>query len=231
MDKAGQSDLTVTHNMDTYFKEKIVLVTGAAGGIGRTTTKKLFNLGAIVHVLDINEEGLNSLVSGCPSVIAHVVSLADWEATKKVVEDIGHIDMVVNNAGVVPQPTPFLDIEKATFDHVLSINLMAPINIAQVAGRVMKASGKPGAIVNVSSVCGFLGSKGLVPYSVSKAGLNMVTKCMASEFAPEIRVNGVNPSTTLTDLSITFMDQLKQNQKGAAFIENWKSRHPLARFG
>ena len=89
-----------------------MLVTGAARGIGRTTSEKLFNLGAIVQALDINEEGLNSLVSECPSVIAHVVSLADWEATKKVVEDIGHIDMVVNNAGVVPQPTPFLDIEQ-----------------------------------------------------------------------------------------------------------------------
>ena len=216
--------------MDPYFVNKSVLVTGAAAGIGIAISKKLFSLGATVYALDVNENGLDSLVVECPSIRPVVVDLIDWEATRNAVEKLGRIDMVVNNAGILPTPKPFLEIEKAEFDKFLSINLMAAINISQVAGKIMMASGLPGAIVNISSIAAFLPVKELSPYSISKAGLNMATKCMATELSPNIRVNAVNPSVTLTDLFKKHEAILGQTPEGRVRLEKIRSRHPMGRF-
>lgn len=216
--------------MDPYFDKKSVLVTGAASGIGKTITQKLSALGATVYALDINENGLNNLVKECPSVRPIVVNLTDWDQTKNAVEKIECLDMVVNNAGIMHSPTSFLDIDKSVFDKVLSIDLMAAINISQTAGKMMMASDKRGSIVNISSTAAFVAYPKLSPICIAKAALNMATKCMATELAPNIRVNAVNPSTTLTDIVKSTLSKLMPNPKGKANEEKMKARHSMGRY-
>lgn len=213
--------------MDPYFVNKSVLVTGAARGIGKTISKKLFKLGATVYALDVNEDGLNSLVVECPSVFPVVVDIIDWEATKNAVEKIEHLDMVVNNAGILPSHTSFLEVCKSEFDKVLSVNLMAAINISQVAGKIMMESGKPGAIVNVSSIAAFISIQKISPYCIAKAGLNMATKCMAMELAPNVRVNAVNPSGTLTEMAKVHLEQLDKAEKGTCTGQQEHTKKPM----
>lgn len=209
--------------MEIRLDGKKALVTGAGRGIGWGIVEGLVNCGAEVFALSVTQANLDALKAEFPSVHTVRADLSNWDETRTAVEGIGTLDLLVNNAAVSPGPVPFVDTDKKLFEDVFSVNLMAAINVSQVAARTMLVSGKGGAIVNISSVNSFIAINQTSPYNIAKAGLDMMTKCMAMELSPAIRVNCVNPTVCMTAMG-------KHHWADPKKADPWKARHPMARF-
>ncbi|OWF53316.1 L-xylulose reductase [Mizuhopecten yessoensis] len=210
--------------MEIRLDNKKALVTGAGRGIGWGIVRGLVECGAEVYALSITKANLDDLKLEFPPIHTVQADLSDWEATRAAVEGVGTIDLLVNNAAVSPSPMPFVDTDKKTYEDVFSVNLMAAINVSQVAARGMLASGRGGAIVNISSVNACIAINKTSPYNIAKAGLDMMTKCMAMELSPTIRINSVNPTVCMTAMG-------KHHWSDPKKADPWKARHPMGRFG
>lgn len=209
--------------MEVKFSNKRALVTGAGRGIGRELAKKLVLCGAEVVALSKTQANLDTLKAEVPSIHTVCVDLADWDKTKKAVEELGNIDLLVNNAGygII---NPFGTIGPEDFDRIFAVNVKAVINVSQVVAEGMKKKGKGGAIVNVSSQAGMVAFRDHAIYGASKGALDQLTRVMALELGPhQIRVNSVNPTVVLTDMAkVGWSDPVK--------AADMKSKIPLGRF-
>jgi L-xylulose reductase len=182
------------------FTDKTVLVTGAGRGIGRAIAKALVSAGATTYALSKTQANLDSLVRECPSIRAVCVDLSDWNQSKSAIESLGPIDFLVNNAGVI-DVYEFMDIDEASFDRIISVNLKAVIAVSQVVAKQLMGRKMPGAIVNISSICGLSILPGPTVYTASKAALNHLTRAMAVELGmKQIRVNAICPTMVETDM-------------------------------
>lgn len=186
--------------MDINFSGKRALVTGAGKGIGRSTAKMLVKCGAEVIALSRTQADLNSLKKEEPAIQTVCIDLCDIEAALKTIESLGDIHLLVNNAGIAILG-PFKEANLEDFDKIFSVNVKAPMFIAQVVAKKMIAGGFGGAIVNVSSQASKKALKDHTLYCSTKAALDMLTKSLALELGPhQIRVNAVNPTVVLTDM-------------------------------
>lgn len=177
------------------FSGKRVLVTGAGKGIGRETAQLLIRFGADVIALGRTAADLS--YSDNPLV----VDLADVDATRKAVASVLPIDLLVNCAGIVELES-VLETSMETFDRTLAINTRAPLLVAQLVAQDLVRRGKPGAVVNVSSLAAKVATRDHLAYCASKAALDAITQVMALELGPYgIRVNSVNPIVTLTPMA------------------------------
>ncbi|XP_045214049.1 L-xylulose reductase-like [Mercenaria mercenaria] len=194
--------------MDTHFQDKRVIVTGAGKGIGRNLSITLAKLGAKVIAISRTAEDLDELKLEEPSIEIHTQDICDWNKTRALVEDIGLVDMLVNNAGV-DMHKPYLECKEEDFDRIFSTNVKAAFNISQAVVKGMVENEKSGAIVNVSSIAAISAIHSLGIYSCSKAALDMMTKSMALEFGPhKIRVNSVSPTSVMTKMGKAFYDSI-----------------------
>jgi NAD(P)-dependent dehydrogenase (short-subunit alcohol dehydrogenase family) len=172
------------------------VVTGGASGIGAATVVELHAAGARVAVIDRHEApdadvSLVADVGDESQVVAAVIDAADR---------LGGLDIAVVNAGIGGM-SPILDLTTDEWDRVMSVNLRGAFVTLRESARVMVARERPGAIVAVTSVSGFLTDRSMAHYSVSKAGLAALVRVAAREFGPYgIRVNGVAPGTTDTPM-------------------------------
>lgn len=208
--------------MNIRFDGKRALVTGAGRGIGREIAIAIASCGAETIALDVNKNDLEALQKEFPEMKTAVCDLGDWEGTKKIVESLGHIDLLVNNAGV-GIVEDIGSIKERSFDLTISINLRAAVNLTQIVSHGMIERKQGGSIVNISSQASMVALQGHVSYSASKAGLDGVTRVMALELGKhQIRVNTVNPTVIMTDMGRKAWD----NPKG----EPMKKRIPLGRF-
>lgn len=186
---------------------KVAVVTGAARGIGRACVERFLIEGARVALSDIDTARLNETAQalGCASKILSVVTdvskKEEIEALIAVtVKKFGCIDIMVNNAGIA-QVKPFLDISKADYDKVLSVNLEGAFWGTQAAARQMIAQGGGGVIINMSSINSGLANPNVATYAIAKAGMNQITGTAAVAFARNgIRVVGVGPGTIDTEM-------------------------------
>lgn len=204
------------------FTGKRALVTGAGKGIGRATARLLAAHGATVVALGRTASDLDSLAAeiGCIPV---AVDLADAEATRAAVRAVLPVDLLVNCAGIVELQS-FLDTDVETFDRTLAVNTRAPMIIAQEVARALIGLGRPGAIVNVSSLAAVVGTPDHTAYCASKAALDAITRVMARELGRHnIRVNSVNPVVTLTPMA-------EKAWSDPAKAEPMLARIPLGRF-
>ncbi|XP_067128102.1 L-xylulose reductase-like [Centruroides vittatus] len=208
--------------MDIKFHGERALVTGAGRGIGRALAKKLVECGAQVVALSKTQANLDSLKAEVPSIHTVCVDLANWDETKKAVQGLGDIDLLVNNAafGII---NTFGTIGPEDFDKIFAVNVKAVINVSQIAAEGMKKKRK-GAIVNVSSQAGMVGMKDHALYGASKGALDQLTRIMALELGPyQIRVNSVNPTVVMTEMAkVGWSDPVK--------AADMKSKIPLGRF-
>ena len=187
--------------MSYKFEGKNILVTGSGRGIGRGIAIALVKSGANVYALSKTKANLDSLLKEEPNIQPIHQDLSDWDATRNVVDNIAVLDGLVNNAAVVPAMTDAVDTPKEDIDQILDINLKGVINLMQVVGKKMIKAEKGGSIVNMSSIVEQRAFKGLMPYCVSKAGLNMATKMFALELGMhKIRVNTISPGTVRTEV-------------------------------
>lgn len=183
---------------------QVALVTGAGRRIGREIALALGRAGASVIVnYNHSRNEAQSTVSeikdcGSPAVAirADVARPAQIRRMfEAVARRFGHMDLLVNNAGVF-FPVSWDRLEEEDWDRVLSVNLKGPFFCAQEAARLMKHR-KRGQIINISSLGGLQAWPDYIHYCTSKAGLIMLTRCLAKALAPEIRVNSIAPGTIL----------------------------------
>ncbi|KAA8581166.1 hypothetical protein FQN60_008532 [Etheostoma spectabile] len=202
--------------MEISFAEKRALVTGAGKGIGRATALALARCGAKVTALTRTQADLNSLVQECASITPVCVDLADWGATEAALQEVGPIDLLVNNAACA-NLQPFLDVTPDQFEQSFNVNVKAVLHVSQA-----RRSG--GSIVNVSSQASQCALRDHAVYCATKAALDMLTKVMALELGPhQIRVNSVNPTVVMTEMGrLGWSDPEK--------AKTMTSRIPLGRF-
>lgn len=209
--------------MEISFAGKRALVTGAGKGIGRATALALDHCGAKVTAVTRTQADLDSLVQERPSIVPLCVDLSDWGATAAALQDVGPIDLLVNNAAYASLQ-PFLDVTPDQFDQSFNVNVKAVLHVSQIVAGAMKARGSGGSIVNVSSQASQCALRDHAVYCATKGALDMLTKVMALELGPhQIRVNSVNPTVVMTEMGrLGWSDPSKS--------KTMMSRIPLGRF-
>lgn len=203
---------------------KTILVTGAAGGIGRATSIECAKLGANLILTDINEAGLQEtlrLLEG-ENHSCQVVNLTSQEALDEMVAALPDLDGFVSNAGIT-KPTPVKFINKEDLERIMSINTFAPIYLTQRLLKKKKFNTGASLVFTVSVGGVYTTAPGNAMYGASKGALQVFVKNVALEGAPRIRCNSVNPGMVNTNLA------------GRSYSDEDKARdietYPMKRYG
>ena len=213
-------------------QDQVVVVTGAAQGIGASCATRLAQDGAAIALWDVDDARGQALAQalvgdGRRATYQHcnVASKAEVDAAvAATLQAFGRIDGLVNNAGIF-KAADFLDITEADWDAVLDVNLKGSFLVGQAVAREMAKTGG-GAIVNMSSVNGLMAIPSIASYNVSKGGINQLTRVMALSFADQgVRVNAVAPGTIATELARNAV--LGSDEARARIM----SRTPMKRLG
>lgn len=216
--------------------KRTVVVTGGSRGIGRAICRELAGEGVHVFFNYFNPgdpEGEKAAAAETEKLVEGLGAKASSEAFdvtsgevleaffKRVVDETGRIDVLVNNAGIT-RDSLIARMKEDVWDSVIDINLKAVFRCTQLAGKTMMSQ-RSGSIVNIASISGVLGTAGQANYAASKAGVIALTKVAARELAPRgITVNAVAPGFIETDMTAVLSDKVK-----AAYME----QIPLKRGG
>ncbi|MEJ7695099.1 MAG: SDR family NAD(P)-dependent oxidoreductase [Candidatus Limnocylindrales bacterium] len=183
-------------------KDRVAIVTGGAQGIGRAIVDKFVAEGAAVAVADINREGAEAAAAAQPNAIALGVDISDPAAVEKMVADtverLGRLDILVNNAAIVPF-TAWDDVDFAEWRRIMAVNLDGVFLTCRAASDEMRKAGY-GRIVNVASNVIVAGTPNLAHYVAAKGGVFGFTRALATELGKYgITVNSVAPGLTETE--------------------------------
>lgn len=219
--------------MSQYLKDKVVIITGAGSGFGKLIAEKCAAGGAKVVGVDINAENLNQVVEGIRAAgfeatekVADVTDMAQVKAAAQhAVAAFGAIDVLVNNAGVMPLAF-FADHERAweKWHKAIDINIKGVVNgISAVYDTMIKQ--RRGQVVNISSIYGNAGTEGSGVYSATKAAVDVLSDSLRVEAQGKIKVTTVKPTGVLgTNLAGGVVNEAAVigivGQKGAQFLEN-----------
>lgn len=183
-------------------RDKVILITGASGGMGRTHVDVCTQLGAQVVMVDVSEPaaGAHTHEDRTTFIRASVSSADDWHEVARTVEGkFGRLDGVVNNAGILLTQT-LEETAPEDFDRIIEVNQRGVYLGMRATLPLLKRAGS-GSIVNVSSTAGLVGIAGCFAYSASKFAVRGMTKAAAIELASwRIRVNSIHPGDTLTPM-------------------------------
>jgi NAD(P)-dependent dehydrogenase (short-subunit alcohol dehydrogenase family) len=189
---------------------KRALVTGAGRGIGRAAALALAAAGAELVLVSRTASELDKVVdeiaSGGGTARSLPIDVTQSDVVRGAFAEFDRLDILVNNAGI-NRPQPFLEVDEATLDSLLALNVRAAFVVAQAAARLMVANGG-GVIINMSSQMGHVGSeRDRTVYVMTKHALEGLTKAMAAELAPKgVRAVSVAPTFVETPLSKPFLD-------------------------
>ena len=207
-------------------------VTGASRGIGQAISVTLAEAGADLALVARGEEGLAATAE---QVAGHgrkafviAADVTDFDAVSRAVataiEQLGHVDIVVNNAGGSNFMVPFLDLRLPGWDKLLRLNLTSAMYVCHAVGRHLAERGR-GSVINVASVAGLTASPLVSPYGAAKAGLISLTKTLAVEWAASgVRVNALCPGWTATELNRNLWDDEAASKATIASV-------PMQRWG
>ncbi|MFB4212844.1 3-oxoacyl-ACP reductase FabG [Shouchella sp. JSM 1781072] len=208
-------------------KNKVVLITGAARGIGAATAKRFLEEEAIVILTDLEMEPLRKLQKELNGHTSEVMTMNVADRTnvktqlQAIIDKHGRLDVVINNAGVTADAT----LGKMTdeqWDLVLNVNLKGAFIVGQLASEQMKKQ-QSGVILNAASIVGLYGNFGQSNYAASKGGLITMTKTWAKELGKyNIRVNAVAPGFIETEMTAKMPDKI---------LTHMKDQSPLKRLG
>jgi NAD(P)-dependent dehydrogenase (short-subunit alcohol dehydrogenase family) len=204
------------------FSGKIIVVTGGSRGLGYQMVKAFAERGAEAIVIASRKlENCEAVADevralGCKA-LAVAVHAAKWDELDALIERVyaeyGRIDILINNAGMSPA-LPSHEVTEQLFDSVIGLNFKGPFRLAtQVAKRM--ADGDGGVIINVSSSGALMPLPYVIPYGSSKAALNAMTRSLAREYGPKVRVNTLSPGPFLTDIAKAWTDEAREQSPGA----------------
>ena len=215
-------------------KGKVAIITGGTSGIGHGMALGFAGLGC--HVVPTSERGTESRIEetvrelealGVRSleIVTDVTDAGQVEnLVERVVKDFGHIDVLVNCAGITVR-SPSVDLPEEVWDQVVDVNLKGTFLTCQKVGRVMLKQGS-GSIINIASLAAFAAYPEVVPYCASKGGVVMLTKALAIEWAEKgVRVNGIAPGDIMTALTKSCVE--KDPERLRRMVE----RVPMGRLG
>lgn len=182
------------------FNNKRVVITGGAAGIGKAIVAAFVHEGAFVHALDCNAEQLASLRAEKPGggrLSCHLCNVANEQEVARGIGEIiaeGGIDVLVNNAGLNHSPAPVTETSAADWQSILANNLAS----VHLVSRGVIPHMERGVIINIASILGFTGGRSCAAYTASKGGVIALTRAMALDHAPDIRVNCICPGAVST---------------------------------
>jgi len=199
---------------------RVAVVTGGSQGIGRAIAEVLVDAGARVVTVARSE-----VAEPLPGTRHLTCDIRDPEAVTAMVDtvvaDEGRLDVLINNAGGAPYALS-ADVSPRFVDKVLDLNLTGAFHVAQAANRVMQQQESGGAIVNISSISALRPSPGTAIYGAAKAGLDSLTRSLAIEWAPKVRLNAINVGLCRTD-------QTADHYGGDATVAAIEATIPLGR--
>jgi NAD(P)-dependent dehydrogenase (short-subunit alcohol dehydrogenase family) len=201
--------------------DKVALVTGGSRGLGRQMVLAFAERGADVIVASRKLENCEKMALEVRELgrraLPFAVHAAKWDEIDRLVDaaysEFGRVDVLVNNAGMSP-PMPSHEVTEDLFDSVVGLNFKGPFRLAsQVAKRMYDGEG--GVIINVSSTGALLPLPGVIPYGSAKAALNAMTRSLAAEYGPKVRVNTLSPGPFLTDISKAWPEEQRERADNA----------------
>jgi NAD(P)-dependent dehydrogenase (short-subunit alcohol dehydrogenase family) len=215
---------------------RVAVITGAGSGIGRVSARLFASEGAAVAMFDLNGDGAAETVKeiaaeggdalGLPVDVSNAGQVT--EAVDEVLRAWGRLDILFNNAGVSTLNS-ILESDEAEWDTTYAVNVKGTFFCAQACAPHLGVNGT-GAIVNQASVAGLVGVRNLCAYSASKGAVIALTRSMAVELAPGIRVNAICPGTTVTPMIEGLLLKRGGGDPGAGLAETI-AKYPLGRLG
>jgi len=211
----------------------VVVVTGAASGIGRATAERLAREGGVVVGVDRDGAGLEALGQALAGrfapVVGDVVDRATHERAVDAAAGRGTLAGWVNAAGIWAK-TRAHDLAEEDVDRVLAVNLKGSILGCSAACAGFLATREGGSIVNISSMEAIVAFPDAVAYEASKGGIDALTRQIAVDYGPAgVRCNGVRPGCIMTPLSETYLDAYGDDREG--MLQSWRDLSPLGRIG
>lgn len=208
-------------------EDKVVLVTGAASGLGQAIALAFDKLGAKVVLADIDADGMELVsaeMSGKRAIVPVDVTRVDsvQKMTEAAMKEFGRIDVSFNNPGINVRKTA-LDLSYEEYDRVVDINLKGVFRCAKEVGKVMMDQ-KSGSMINMASVFGEIVMPRQVAYASCKGAVKQLTRVLASEWAPYVRCNAIGPGYVETAL-------VKQIMNDREWYDKIVKQNPMKRFG
>lgn len=203
-------------------RDRVVLITGAAGGIGIAMVARFLDEGSRVIAMDRDQDGLGRLRTAYPEIEKTVrVDVARPHEVREALDGLDRLDVVINNAGISLRHS-FLEITAEEWGQVMAVNLNGVFYVAQEAARMM-VDGEGGVILNMGSTNGLVGYHHYADYNASKAGVIELTRSMALELGPKVRVNAVCPGFIMTPM--------QEAEYTAEMQQAFSNKIPLGRLG
>jgi 3-oxoacyl-[acyl-carrier protein] reductase len=215
-------------------KDKVALITGAGSGIGQATALLFAREGARVAVVDVREEAAKATAQEIERAGGQALALRadvsqaaeNQSALEQTVARWGRLDIFYANAGVPERPTPVEEVDEATFDRIMAVNVKGPFLGAKYAVPVMKRQ-RSGVILITGSTSAVRPRPGVQCYSASKGAVHVMAKSLALELAPfGVRVVAIAPVATETPMLPAFMGKDKVDEEGMA---RYRATVPLGR--
>lgn len=212
-------------------QDKTAFVTGGGSGIGRAATERFAAEGATVVAADVDyEAAVETAETVDGDVFAHELDVRDFEAFDDAIgataEDHG-LDIVLNNAGIMHDPTPMESLERDALDRLIDINIKGVWNGCAAALPRLKAQGS-GSVINTASLAGVIGSPRLSAYSMTKGAVVNVTRSLAAEVGSDgVRVNAVCPGVTETPMPKSG----RSDDEWEEVASRMAAEYPLGRLG
>ncbi len=208
---------------------KVAIITGATSGMGRDTAYVFAEEGAKVVITGRNEERAKEVVDNITKnggdAIYVIADMADRSSIDKIVDETvakyGTVDVLFNNAGLLSL-LPSMEVSLEEWDKMYQVNVTSALMLAKKVAPIMKEKGK-GVIINTGSIAGTSARWGPSAYCTTKHAMNGLTKAMARDMGPEIRVNGILPGAIKT--------AMLDSAGGEAAMEGMKAMSPLGRVG
>jgi len=210
-------------------KDKVVLITGGARGIGKEMAILFAREGGRICICDVNEESIQAAVKEIESTGAEAlgfkVDVTNFsqveEMAQKALDKFSKIDILINNAGIT-RDNLLLRMREEDWDAVLNVNLKGTFNCTKAVSKIMIKQ-RSGKIINIASIIGIIGNAGQANYAASKGGIISFTKSVAKELASRnINVNAIAPGFIKTDMTAKLSEELQDTMMKLI---------PLARFG